>query len=119
MSSSTPTIIEYDGKVVSSIGASGGSQIISATAQTILRMLDMDLDPFAAVHQPRIHHQLVPNELVVEKSFGKDMINAWKSKGHNVTFAKIFSGVTVASRTPSGLLQSAGDLRKDGSAVAF
>ena len=119
LSSATPTIIELDGKVVGAIGASGGSQIISATAQSILRMLELDMNPLVAIHQPRLHHQLIPNELIVEKRFGNNAIDIWKGKGHNVTFGHILTGVSAAYRLPNGILQAAGDRRKNGSASAY
>jgi gamma-glutamyltranspeptidase len=81
--------------------------------------LDAGLNPLEAIHQPRLHHQLIPNELVVEETFESDIVDAWRSKGHNVTFGAIFSGVTVAYRKADGLLQTSGDRRKDGAGLAF
>ncbi len=107
------------GKVIGVAGSSGGSQIVSATAQTILRMIDMRQDPHKAVHSPRVHHQLIPNVIVTEQSQSAEMIQSLKEKGHEVVVGGIYTGVSACKRLPNGLLQGSGDERKGGSAVAY
>ena len=63
LSSSVPTIVEYNGEVEYVIGASGGSRIITSTLQTLINMIDFGKSAVEAEKEPRIHHQLLPNEV--------------------------------------------------------
>ena len=114
-SSATPVIIMEKDKV---IGASGGSQIISSTVQTILRILEMNMDPYKAIHQPRFHHQLMPNALIVEKSADDDLVKALESRGHQIDRGLIFSGVSAVF-VRNGMIMGASDNRKHGKASAL
>lgn len=47
------------------IGASGGSRITSATVQSLLNALEFEENMFDAIVDPeRLHHQLIPNEVI-------------------------------------------------------
>ncbi len=121
LSSSVPTIVIQNKKPVIVTGASGGSQIITATLQSIVRMLDMDLDPHTAIHSPRLHHQLLPESAFVEATASEAVIKGLESKGHKVLVGNnyIFTGVSAVKRTSSGLLQGSGDERKGGASRAY
>ena len=68
MSGIAPTIVLDDaGHVISVAGASGGSKIITAVAQTLIRTLYLGQNVKEAVDARRFHHQLFPNELMYEK----------------------------------------------------
>lgn len=62
MSSMSPTIIydKKEAKVKMVVGASGGSRIISAIAQTVIRALVFNQTVKEAVDSPRIHNQFAP-----------------------------------------------------------
>lgn len=69
MSSMSPTIItDTRGNVKLVIGSAGGTKITTAVAMVIMRVLWFDQDIKQAIDAPRIHHQLVPNE--IEYEFG-------------------------------------------------
>ena len=65
-SSMTPTIITGDGKPVLILGTPGGARIITAVLQTILNVVDFQMDIQEAVDAPRIHHQWFPDVTSVE-----------------------------------------------------
>lgn len=56
------------------VGASGGSRIISAVAQTIIRVMLFNKTVKEAVDAPRVHNQLFPYETESE-TFMSDMIS--------------------------------------------
>src|SRR5436305_5690846 len=59
LSSITPTIVEFpNGTLYASIGAAGGSRIITATIQNLWHLLDQDMTMPQALAQPRLHDQL-------------------------------------------------------------
>ena len=60
-SSMSPTIITKDGKPVLILGTPGGSRIITTVLQTILNVVDFQMNIQEAVDAPRIHHQWFPD----------------------------------------------------------
>lgn len=65
-SSMTPTIITKDGKPVLILGSPGGSRIITTVLQTVLNVVDFQMDIQEAVDAPRIHNQWFPDETKTE-----------------------------------------------------
>jgi gamma-glutamyltranspeptidase / glutathione hydrolase len=61
LSSMTPTIVTKDDKPVLVLGTPGGSRILTTVLQTILNVVDFQMDIQEAVDAPRIHHQWLPD----------------------------------------------------------
>lgn len=70
MSSMSPMIIynKNENRVEMVTGASGGSYIISATAQTVIRTLLFNQTVKAAVDAPRFHNQYLPETTETEEA---------------------------------------------------
>jgi gamma-glutamyltranspeptidase/glutathione hydrolase len=66
LSSMSPTIITEDQKPVLVLGTPGGKRIITAVLQTILNVVDYQMNIQEAVDAPRIHHQWWPDVTNVE-----------------------------------------------------
>lgn len=89
LSTITPTIIEdEDNNLELVVGGSGGSQILTATLNVILNTFDFGQNVFEAVKAPRIHHQLIPNQVQFESGYSADILEALKTKGHVVNGGK-------------------------------
>ncbi len=84
LSSMTPTIVLKDGKLFMVVGAPGGSRIINGVLQVILNAVDFGLNAQEAVDAPRIHHQWLPDKLMLERGFSPDTVELLKQKGHAV-----------------------------------
>jgi gamma-glutamyltranspeptidase/glutathione hydrolase len=67
LSSMSPTIVTKDGKPVLVLGTPGGSRIITTVLQTILNVVDFQMNIQEAVDAPRIHHQWLPDVTNVER----------------------------------------------------
>jgi gamma-glutamyltranspeptidase/glutathione hydrolase/leukotriene-C4 hydrolase len=122
LSSSAPTILSKDGIVHGVIGASGGSHITSAVLTTLIRMFDFGANAYDGVHLPRFHHQLIPNHVWTEFGTPKEVIDGWRNRGHEVVVSAdgvTVSGVSAIKRYPSGIMEGAGDTRKNGDALAY
>ena len=65
-SMSTTIVVDSEGRVIAVAGASGGTKIITATAQTLFRLLYLGDDVKQAVDARRLHHQLFPMNLNYE-----------------------------------------------------
>lgn len=67
LSSMTPTIILKDDTPFMVIGTPGGSTIITAVLQTILNVIDFDMNIYDAIAAPKIHHQWFPDLIDYER----------------------------------------------------
>ncbi|KAF3993495.1 hypothetical protein FT663_01830 [Candidozyma haemuli var. vulneris] len=66
LSSTTPTIIKKNGELFMLIGAAGGSRIVTAVLQAIVRTVYEKLPLLQTISYPRLHHQLIPEFVMVE-----------------------------------------------------
>ena len=95
LSSMTPTILEKDGKLFMVLGTPGGSTIITAVFQTIINVVEYDMDIDQAVNSPRFHHQWYPDEIKMEKGIAKDsnLVLQLKAMGHQLNFVSSMNRV--------------------------
>ncbi|GAA5801834.1 hypothetical protein HPULCUR_007289 [Helicostylum pulchrum] len=123
LSSITPTIIE-DGyrQLELVVGGSGGSQILTATLNVILNTYDFRQNIFDAVKAPRIHHQLIPNEVQFETGYDATILEDLRKKGHvlrNLEGSGVVSASQAVRRFGNGTIHAASDPRKQGVAAAY
>ena len=69
LSSMSPTIVLRGGKLFMVTGSPGGSTIISTTLESILNVVDFGMNMKQAVDAPRIHHQWLPDQVMVEPGY--------------------------------------------------
>jgi gamma-glutamyltranspeptidase / glutathione hydrolase len=82
-SSMSPTILTKDGKPVLVLGTPGGSRIITAVLQTILNVVDFQMDVQEAVDAPRLHNQWLPDATKIEPhALSPDTRKVLESMGH-------------------------------------
>jgi gamma-glutamyltranspeptidase/glutathione hydrolase len=84
-SSMSPTIVLKDNIPVLIVGSPGGSTISTVVLQVILNVLNFGMDIQQAINKPRIHHQLMPDQIDYE-SFGltADVKNSLIEMGHSI-----------------------------------
>ena len=76
LSSMAPTLVfDAEGRVVLAVGAPGGATIPSTVAQVIVHVLGDGMPLDQALGAPRLHHQWLPDEVLVEP-FGLDAATA-------------------------------------------
>ena len=73
LSSMTPTIVMKDNELFFTTGSPGGSRIISAVLQSILNIVDFEMNLEEANKSKRIHHQWQPDILQIEFSLNDDI----------------------------------------------
>ena len=122
LSSMTPTIVlRKDGSFWFALGARGGPRIISAVLQSVMNVIDFDMDIQAAIDAPRIHHQWFPDELLYEPTgFSPDTLGILTSYGHRFTSnpGNVASATGIMVDEKSVRL-GAIDSRSDGLAVGY
>mgnify|MGYP001359025595 FL=1 len=84
LSSMTPTIIFKDQKPYMVFGSPGGSRIITTVLQVALNVMEHEMNIAQAVHSPRMHHQWLPEVLMIEQGFGSDTEKLLESKGYRL-----------------------------------
>lgn len=84
LSSMTPTIVLKDNKPFLILGSPGGSMIITSVIQVLMNIIDFEMNIFSAVSFPRIHHQLIPEEVYFEDyAINDDVKSKLQAFGHN------------------------------------
>ena len=117
LSSMTPTIVLKDTKPVLVTGSPGGSRIITTVLQVIVNAIDGHMTIGNAVAAPRLHHQWVPDEVVVEPTFPAPKARALGAFGHKLRRDTVFGSAHSIAVTSEGLVGVA-DLRSRGAAAA-
>jgi gamma-glutamyltranspeptidase/glutathione hydrolase len=117
LSSMTPTIVLKDGRPFLITGSPGGSRIITTVLQVIHNVIDGRMSIADAVAAPRLHHQWLPDEVVVERTFPTHLIRSLEERGHKVTVGGTWSSANSILATPERLFGAA-DPRTRGATAA-
>jgi gamma-glutamyltranspeptidase/glutathione hydrolase len=120
LSSMTPTIVTENGQIRLVAGAPGGSTIITTVLQIILNVLVYDMDARGAVAASRLHHQWLPDKLMVEKNgFDPLTLAELRRRGHAIEERSNWGNATIILRSGDGWLEGAADPRGEGAAAGF
>lgn len=98
------------------VGSPGGSRIINYVAQTIIGVLDWQLDPQEAINLPKITNR--NNVTTLERgTTAQGLQPILEAKGHTVLIRDLNSGLHAIELTKSGLVGGA-DPRREGVVLA-
>jgi gamma-glutamyltranspeptidase/glutathione hydrolase len=116
MSAMSPTLVfDSDGKFRIAAGSPGGPVIIDYVAQSLIGMLDSNLDPQTAVSLP--HAANLNGVTILEKDTPiDDYAPALTAMGHKVILRELESGSHIIEHTKKGYIGGA-DPRRDGVAM--
>ncbi len=108
LSSMAPTIVSRDGKTVLVIGSPGGPRIITVTLAAIINMIDHGMTVQEAIDAPRLHHQMLPDTVYVERfALSPDTRALLEQRGYGFTESApwgVAEGIAIGAPrlTPSG-----------------
>jgi gamma-glutamyltranspeptidase/glutathione hydrolase len=122
LSSMSPTVVAKDGVPLFATGTPGGRTIINTTMQTILNVIDHQMNIAEALSAGRIHHQWLPDRTRIESSlFSADTLSLYEARGHTLSDTSSIGSAMMVYRDPeTGVLSGAADPRaEDGAAIAY
>ena len=117
LSSMTPAILFRDGKPVLATGSPGGPVIITAVLQTLLNVIDFEMNVAEASARPRIHHQWQPDEVYHESGISPDTLALLRGMGHHLVPSPRVLGRTQSIASDGALYYGANDTRWPGGAA--
>merc|ERR1712093_973785 len=108
LSSVTPIIVTHpNGTLYLTIGAAGGSRIITSTVQAIWHVLEHNMTLPEAIKEPRMHDQLMPAATTFEYLFDNSTVDSMRERGHNVTWVRPgYSAVQGVRRLWNGTFEA-------------
>ncbi|PVH81756.1 gamma-glutamyltransferase [Cadophora sp. DSE1049] len=114
LSSVTPIIVTHpNGTLYLTIGAAGGSRIITSTVQAIWHVLEHNMSLPNAIREPRMHDQLMPAATTFEYLFDNSTVESMRERGHNVTWVRPgYSAVQGVRRLWNGTFEAASEPRQ-------
>jgi gamma-glutamyltranspeptidase/glutathione hydrolase len=119
LSSMTPTIVEKNKKLFMVVGTPGGATIITSVFQTVLNVIEFDMDMQHAVNAKRFHHQWQPDDVEIEpNALDKAVKNRLEKKGYKINTIGAIGRVDAILKTPAGY-QGGADPRGDDIAVGW
>jgi len=117
LSSMSPTIVMKDGKPFLITGSPGGSRIITTVLQIIANVIDFNMNISEATNAVRVHHQWLPDKLMVERGLNEDTIKILKEMGYKVEIGTTI-GVAESIIKKGDYMYGASDPRRPGGSTA-
>ncbi|MFA6236318.1 MAG: gamma-glutamyltransferase [Bacteriovorax sp.] len=118
LSSMSPTIVVKDGMSIMSLGAPGGTRIISCVAQTLLNYLEFNLPLFQSVAAVRYHHQWKPDVLDIDPPGPEPLtLQRLQKMGYDVRIAPVPCNVMAVVREDK-IFHAVADPRDIGTSAA-
>lgn len=118
LSSMSPTIVFRDGKPLLATGSPGGSTIITVVLQTMLNVIEFDMNIAEATAAPRIHHQWLPDVVMLEEGISSDTRKLLQGMGHELVESRRVLGRGQSIMAGPGVYYGVSDNRWTGGAAA-
>lgn len=119
LSSMTPTLVLQNGKPFLVVGTPGGTTIPTSVYQTIINIIDFGLSTEDAVNKPKFHHQWLPDEVSVERTFPAEVRTALEKMGYKIVQRGGIGRVEAIKVLPDGSFEAVADSRGDDAAEGF
>jgi gamma-glutamyltranspeptidase / glutathione hydrolase len=119
LSSMTPTIVLRDSKPFLVVGTPGGTTIPTSVFQTIIDIIDFNMSTEDAVYKPKFHHQWLPDQVDVEKTFPRDVRDALIKMGYKIVERQAIGRTEVIRVLPDGSFEAVADNRGDDDAEGY
>ncbi|HKP62462.1 MAG TPA: gamma-glutamyltransferase, partial [Polyangiales bacterium] len=84
LSSMSPTVLRKDGELRAVLGTPGGPTITTTVVQLVRDLVDYGMPLDQAVRAPRVHHQWLPDQVIVEPEVEPALADGLRARGHKV-----------------------------------
>lgn len=118
LSSMTPTIVLKNGSPYLVVGTPGGTTIPTSVFQTLVNILEFNLNVEDAVNKAKFHHQWSPDSLDVEKSFPAEVKKQLGAMGYKIKVRSSI-GRTEVIQIKNKKIIAVGDSRGDDDTRGF
>jgi gamma-glutamyltranspeptidase/glutathione hydrolase len=119
LSSMTPTLVLKNNKPYVVVGTPGGTTIPTSVYQTIVNLVDFNMNGDDAVNKPKFHHQWLPDEVTVEKGFDDETKKQLQAMGYKIIERGAIGRVEVIRVLSNGKRETVADKRGDDSVAGF
>jgi gamma-glutamyltranspeptidase/glutathione hydrolase len=119
LSSMTPTLVLKDGKPFIVVGTPGGTTIPTSVFQTIVNIIDFGMSADDAVNKPKFHHQWLPDQIDVERSFPEATRIALQKMGYTIKERGSIGRTEVIKKIPGDGMEAVADKRGDDAAAGY
>lgn len=119
LSSMAPTLLLQNGKPFLVVGTPGGTTIPTSVFQTIVNIIDFGMTTEDAVYRPKFHHQWLPDQVDVEKTFPVAVRAALEKMGYKIVERGGIGRVEAIKVLPDGSFEAVADNRGDDAAEGY
>lgn len=119
LSSMTPTLVLKNDQPFLVVGTPGGTTIPTSVFQTIVDIIDFKMSAEDAVYKPKFHHQWLPDQIDIEKTFPQQTRTALEKMGYKIAGRGSIGRTEVIRVLPDGSFEAVADNRGDDAAEGF
>jgi len=119
LSSMTPTLVLQNDRPFLVVGTPGGTTIPTSVFQTLVDIIDFKMSTEDAVNQTKFHHQWLPDQIDVERSFPEETRKALEKMGYKIVERGSIGRTEVIRVLPDGSFEAVADKRGDDDAEGF
>ena len=120
LSSMSPTIVEKEDELLMVLGTPGRSTIITSVFQTILNVIDYNMNMQEAVDAKKFHHQWLPDAIIIEENtINNNIKNSLIEMGHNFKERSSIGRMDCILVNESGKFEGGSDKRGDNIAIGY
>ncbi|MEY3738607.1 MAG: gamma-glutamyltransferase [Bacteroidota bacterium] len=119
LSSMTPTLLTKNNKPYLTVGTPGGTTIPTSVFQTIVNIVDFNMSLEDAINNPKFHHQWLPDEVSIEKTFSQSTKEALEKMGYLIKARGSIGRTEGILIGPTGKRITVADKRGDDAVAGF
>jgi gamma-glutamyltranspeptidase/glutathione hydrolase len=119
LSSMTPTLLTKNNKPYLTVGTPGGTTIPTSVFQTIVNLVDFNMSLEDAINNPKFHHQWLPDDVSIEKTFNQNTKAAIEKMGYRIKERGSIGRTDGIVIGPTGKRITVADKRGDDAVAGF
>lgn len=119
LSSMTPTLVLKSGKPFMVVGTPGGTTIPTSVFQSIVNVIDFNMNADDAVNKPKFHHQWLPDNVIAEPTFSAETKAALEKMGYTLKDVGGIGRTELIKILSNGKREAAADKRGDDSVAGY